>query len=938
MTALPESAQFHVLGPLEVRGGGEPIAIASGRERALLAVLLLRANRLVTVDELVEAVWGEQPPDNPRATVQTVVMRLRKKLPGGSAVIQTYPGGYLATPPYLDLDAFRGHVAAAAKAAQDGELNREAVELRAGLALWRGPVLANVPSEALHRDVVPALMEERLAAVHQRIEVDLDLGHAGGLVAELRTLTAEHPLREGLWALLMRALHAAGRQAEALEVFETIRRRLADELGIDPGTELRGLHQTILTSGDLLPAGSTGRLIPRQLPPDVRAFTGRAGELERLDALLDAHRSGNAEAVVITAVAGTAGVGKTALTIHFGHQVAGQFPDGQLYIDLRGYAPTAPMAPAEALERLLRGLGTDPEHIPTDETELAAAYRSTLSGRRVLVVLDNARSADQVEPLLPGYPGCLVLITSRGTLALDGAVHMQLDVLPEQEAVRLLARMAGADRVTGEPEAAVRLVNLCARLPLAVRIAGARLATRPGWSVETLVRRLADTQHRLDELRVADRAVRASFAVSHQALLTSDNPVDRAAAQAFRLLGAVDWGDLSVPVAAALFDVPQAEAHTVLERLVDDHLIDSNLPGRYQTHDLLRLFARDLVHDGETALQRTLDCYIAAAEQATKLLNPNANRHIPDQPTPSPRGGFTLSTAAEATAWVETELPNVMAIVQQAAIAPRDTQERVLRLSTAVEPALTTRRRMRELISLRLLGAGLARDFGARPAEALANEDVGWAYATLGRTDEAITATKRALDLWRATGDRSGEQRCLHHLGAAYWQQEAFEEAVDSLEQALTISREIDYRRGESATLDVLGLLHQRLGRFEKAIEYHQQGLNIDREIGDRHGEAAALCNLGWAHHRAGKPHQAMTYQQQSVGIARELNNRYIEAEALWGLGQSYHAVGDDNQARTHWHGSIGILNDLGEIRDEEAEILLHQAIPETPAVIQNNV
>lgn len=682
-------------------------------------------------------------------------------------------------------------------------------------------------------------------------------------------------------------------------------------------------------------------LTPAQLPPDVGGFTGRSTQLARLDSVVAELADGaGAGSVPVAAVAGTAGVGKTALAVHFGHRVAGRFPDGQLFLDMRGYAATPPMTAVEALGWLLRSLGVPADQIPPDEQEQAALYRSALAGKRVLVVLDNARSAAQICPLVPASPHSLVVVTSRTTLAnLDGARHVQLDILSEREALALLTRLVGADRVTAEPVATGNLVGLCARLPLAVRIAAARLAARPTWTIATLVDRLADQSRRLDELRVGERAVRASFAVTYHALKTSDDPVDHRAARMFRLLGMLDWVQMSVPVAAALLDQPHPDAAAALERLLDVRLLASAKPGRYHTHDLLRLYARDQARHEETkathraALHRALDCYLAAAEQASLLINARSRSesHLGAQAILSPHGRFTLSRLADIPAWADAEHANLIAAAKQAAATP-DTADRAVRLTAALHGPFRTRAYWRDLITLRELAARVAHDLGDRRGEALAHEHIAWANAIQGGSAEEVLApARRALALWRELGDRRGESACHIWLGHAYREQARLDDALTSHRQALIISRGIGDHDREAAALNALGLAYQRLECLDKAIAHHHQSLTVYRVLGNRTGIASTLGNIGWAYHRAGQHEAAVTYQQRALTLADETGHRYQQAEFRWALGQAHHALGNHDQARTNWQLSITILHDIGTLTADQADALRRQPIPRTP-------
>lgn len=937
--------EFSVLGPVEVRVGGHRVDIGHARQQCVLVVLLIELNQVVPVATLIDRVWGENTPRRARDTLYSYVYRLRQALSEVDDLdLQRRPGGYVITadPAVVDLHRFRGLVAQA-RGTEDDE--RAAALFTQALRLWRGEPFAALDTPWLNwmRTTIDA---EQRAAELDHTDVELRRGRHADLLARLAARAAEHPLEERLAGQLMLALYRDGRQADAQRVYQRTRTALVEELGVEPGAELLDIHQRILNTDPALviPARNHDRGLakswptPRELPADTAHFTGRDQHLADLHTLLDHHRETGFPAVMITAIEGTAGIGKTTLAIHFGHQIANQFPDGQLYLDLRGFAPTPPMTAGEALGRLLRSLGLPPERIPADEQEQAATYRSLLADKRMLLVLDNARRAEQIQPLLPGSPHCLVVATSRSTLTtVDGATHLHLDVLSEREALTLLARIAGQDRVSAEPDAAATLVDLCARLPLAIRIAGARLAARPGWTIRTVVARLADEHHRLDELRVGGRAVRAAFAVSYDALQTSDDLVDQTAARAFRFLGLLEWVDMSVPVAAALIDRPQPDTHAALERLVDDHLLTSHLPGRYRTHDLLRIYARQLAsHEPapHAALSRALYCYIDAGEQATRRSEPH-NMRLPAAPIRSPHGGFTLSTLADTTAYVDVERPNMIAIMHQAATAPGLVPAHAVRLAAAWYMPLDFRGYWQDLAALCECAAQIAHRVGDRPGEAVARQDLGMVYSRVGRPTEAIDMTRQALEIYRDIGDRSGEQRCLHYLGFTHHQQHRLPEAVAYLEEGLAICQEIGYRPGEASQLDTLGLVHQRLHRFDQAIACHQRALTIGREDGHRRLEATALVNLGWAHHRAKHHDQAIAHFQQCLTLERDLGRRYGEAEALWGLGQSHHALGHHDQARSSWERSIAILHDIRELTDDEAASLLGQPIPKTPGIIQ---
>jgi DNA-binding SARP family transcriptional activator len=617
--------EFSLLGPLSVRIDAAAVRIPAGNQRAILAALLLRADSVVTVDELAEVLWGADPPAEARTGVQNHVMRLRKALGPVGSRITTEPRGYLirVEPGELDLSRFEDSLRESRTAAREGRWADAADQAAAALALWQGEPLADVDSDLLAVRERPRLAELRLRALETRIDADLRLGRHAEVVGELRQLAAEHPLRERLHGLLMLALYRDGRRADALAAYQDASDVLADELGAEPGPDLRQLHRQILNadpalvgSGPAAHASAPAAPVPQELPGDVAAFTGRAAELAELDRILlrpnDKAGDAKATAAVISAVSGTAGVGKTALAVHWAHHAAERFPDGQLYVNLRGYDPGQPMPATDALAAFLRSLGVPGQDIPPQETERSARYRSLLAGRQMLIVLDNASTVEQVRPLLPGHPDCAVVVTSRdslaGLVARDGAVRLDLDTLTLTDAVALLHELIGG-RVDAEPVAAVTLAGQCARLPLALRVAAELAAVRPGEPLANLVTELRDQRRRLDLLDAGGdpaTSVRAVFSWSYQQLGAE-------AARMFRLLGLHPGPDISVPAAASLAAQAEPDARRLLGELAHAHLIAEHVPGRYAFHDLLRPYAADQCHaldsqdEREAAIGRVLD-------------------------------------------------------------------------------------------------------------------------------------------------------------------------------------------------------------------------------------------------------------------------------------------------------------------------------------------
>ncbi|MEU8360646.1 BTAD domain-containing putative transcriptional regulator [Nonomuraea sp. NPDC048882] len=595
MEKIGDGLHFSVLGQLEIVRGGAPVIIAAAKQRVALVALLLQANNLVTRHELIDRIWANDLPVDPSASLHTHIARLRHALRGGRHLIRTHDLGYSiqASAETLDVLRFRHLVGSAAEVRSRDDAGQEAQLLREALALWRGPVLADVASESLHREVVPPLEEERLRAQERWFEVCIRLGEPVEVIPDLRAAVDAHPTHERFWAQLILALSLGGRQVEALETYRTVSELLHTELGLDPGPEIQQAHERINSSLSMVPQApfqqATGCLVPAELPADTGAFTGRATEVERL---CD-HMIGGTRQPAIFAISGVGGVGKSALAIHAAHQITSHFPDGQLYVDLHGARVDIESPPPdEVLKRFLRSLGLAEAAVPASVEEAAARFRSMTSDKRVLVVLDNARDAEQVRPLIPGGLGCGVIITSRRTLApFSGVVHRGLDVLAEEEAGLLLSRLVGPERIEAEPEAAASVVRLCDGLPLALCIVAARLAARPAWSVAALRDRLTSEPHRLAELQMGDRAIRASFEVSYRDLTRGCDGVD--AARLFRLLGVFGCKDVGPEAVAALADLPVGRADELLESLVEGQLVEALGTGRYRMHDLLRLYARE---------------------------------------------------------------------------------------------------------------------------------------------------------------------------------------------------------------------------------------------------------------------------------------------------------------------------------------------------------
>jgi DNA-binding SARP family transcriptional activator len=780
---------FGLLGPLLVRDGARPVVVSAPRQRVLLATLLLGGGRVVSGDALAEMVWDGRPPAGARGALHSAIQRLRATLgPAGAALITTWPPGYALAPGDGEFDvrqfavlAARGQAAAGA-----GGWAQAAGLLRQALGLWRGEALADVPSQLLRAQQVPPLEDQRLAALGARIDADLQLGRAGEVAAELRQLTAAHPLRERFHAQLMLSLYLDGRQGDALAAYLDIRQLLATELGVDPGPELQRLHQRILAADPtLLPAGSGQAdpgtaasvldadgaapepVVPRQLPLATRHFAGRAGALGVL-AGLAAESGGESRAVVISAIEGTAGVGKTTLAVHFAHQVADRFPDGQLYVNLRGFDPAAPpMTPGEAIQIFLEALGVSAAQIPASLDAQAGLYRSLLAGRQVLVLLDNAADAGQVRPLLPAGPGCLVLVTSRsqltGLIATEGAYPLTLDVLTDTEARELLDRRLGPERLAADAAAAGELIELCARLPLALAIAAARAAAQPGLPLASLAADLRDAGGRLDALDAGHGAanVRAVFSWSYRQL-------DATQARVFRLLGLHPGPDISAPATASMAGLPLRQARAALAELARARLLTEQTPGRYSFHDLLRAYAaeRAQADDSEAergaAIHRMLDHYLHTAYPAAMLVHPSRRPVTP----PAPRSGAEpehLADKAQVMAWFEAERRVLAGAVAQAPQAGLDSY--AWYISWPLARFLELRGPWHEWVIVERTALAATQRLGDRAAQAFAHWQLGYAHARLGDYQDSHAQLRHALGHLPGTGRPRRPGRRPAHAG-----------------------------------------------------------------------------------------------------------------------------------------------------------------------------
>ncbi|MFF5297554.1 AfsR/SARP family transcriptional regulator [Paractinoplanes globisporus] len=865
--------EFRVLGDLAIDLDGRPVDAGPARQRCVLAALLTDANRPVRIDDLIGRVWDDRPPQRARSTVHTYLSRLRRTLAPAGVGIARGPGGYVLAVDRstVDLHRFDELVRQAREAGSDAA----ALALWEGaLALWHGDAFAGL--ESLWLSTVRADLDgRRLAAQLDRNDVALRLGRHGQLLAELTATADRHPLDERLAGQLMVALYRCGRQGAALTHYDRARRLLADELGVDPSPPLQEVYRRILTNELGVPSDAEpSTRTPMQLPADVSAFVGRTEELARLDAA----RSGAADAVVISALSGTAGVGKTSLAVHWAHRVKAMFPDGQLYMNLRGYDPQRPVSPADALAGFLYALGVRGQDVPLDADARAAMFRTELSGRRVLLVLDNASSVEQVRPLLPGTSTCLVMVTSRdslaGLVAVHGAGRLDLDVLSYEDAVSLLRALIG-DRAEADPAATNTLAGLCARLPLALRIIAEHAVSRPAVPLADLVQELTGRRP-LDVLDGGDphASVRSVFSWSYRHLAAD-------AARAFRLFGLQPAADLEDRAVAALADADLAGARRLLDTLARAHLIQPVGAARYTMHDLLRAYAAELAAedddvDRRTALTRLLDHYVAAATQSAQAL------------------ARTPADAAAARDWLDAERANLVSVC---AFAARHGWHRhTVALAHTLADYLDSGGHNVDALSIGTAARDAAHKLGDRAAESALLCVLGHLHWILGSAERAVGEFRLSVSLCREAADRAGESDALHGLGRTYQWMGRHDEAEAYLRQALAISQEIG-SPSEVFVLNALGTLYGRLGRFRPAREHLRDALASARQSGWPIAEMHTLHNLAMLVAWHGPFDEALAYAEEALNFARRLRRTADETQALTDLGIVHTRLGRLDQA-----------------------------------------
>lgn len=877
--------RFDVLGPVRMVAGDEVLGPNGRLQAVLLGVLLAGAGELVPVSVLVDAMWDGERDPRVAQKLQFHVHRLRKVL-GERALVSYETGAYQLHVDRAELDSAR-FVSLLREAERTTDPDRVVALLREGLGLWRGEPFEGLDVPVL-ADEALRLTELRLVAYDRMYQAELDRGRHAVVAAELAELSRAHPLREGFHRLLMIALHRGGRRAEALEVYREVRRALVDELGIEPGAELRAVEQQVLAGESMAPAARQTP-VPAQLPNVVRDLVGRDLELSTLDEAVTVGEQ-------VVTVVGTAGVGKTALVVNWGHRVRDRFPDGQLYVDLRGYGVEEPVSPSDALGGFLRALGAEGTAIPQETAERSARFRSIVAGRKMLLVLDNARSADQVRALLPGSPDVFVVVTSRDSLsdvAAAGARRVDLGRLSTRDAVALLSDLAGEED-TGE--AIETLAELCARLPLALRIAAEQVSARSARGVADLVAELAEAPDRLDLLTVDEdphAAVRGVFSWSYQQL---PEPV----ARLFRLIGRHPGKGVDVHTLAAMAGDSLRDTRRRLDTLVRAHLVDHTTSGRYQPHDLLAVYAAELAEttdspdEAAAALARLCDYYLHAALAAAELAVPGIP--LPDPPTTEPKPALpTFPDTDRAFAWLRAEQHNLIATARRAAQDPASTFP--MAISNTLRRYLSISAHLDDGLTLHTIALAVAERQGNLVEQGDALRGLAPICGRLGRNEEAIAHGKRALDAYIEAGDRRGETRALNALAVALGRAGRYDESNEYFERAADLHREAGELSQLGSVLSNIGANLLVTGDYERALAGYLEGLAIAEQLGDSYVECHTASNLAILYERMGRLPEAMATAEKAIEVARRSGNRLIEAEASGVLGTVHRRLGEHRRA-----------------------------------------
>ena len=917
---MTSELRFQLLGPVQASYGDRLLNLGGAKAKAVLAALLCHPNTPVSTDRLIRLVWGKGN-EVARDSLYHYIAGLKTALaPVADHVrLEGLRPSYRLTvdepEQIVDWHHFTALLDQARATRQAGEPSAAMALLNSALSLWQGAALADL-GDAL-AELRATITARRIVAVEDLAEMELDHGDLGHVPGLLEELCRQQPGRERAAAVLICALSQLGRREEAVEVYRRTREHILHTLGLDPQGPLERAYQKILH--DPVAPGAQ-QALRAGMPRLAGHFVGRHTELDQLTTVLTGE-SDQPQVVVICAVDGMAGIGKTELAKHAAYQHADHFPDGILFLDLLGFTPDAdPLEPAVALDRLLRRLGVPGTQIPADLEDRAIAYRSKLADKRMLVVLDNARTSTQVLPLLPAAPGCRVIITSRKRLtAIDDAHPLHLDILRPADAHALFVRITGLAPSPVESTPISGILTTCGRLPLAIRIIAARYRNHAWASLAELTKHLADQHARLATLDDGERSITAAFTVSYHTL-----PADQR--RMFRLLGLIPGpeSDTDAYDAAALAGTSLSEAERLLTYLADASLLTRPAAGRYAFHDLLRAYAAHTAHeepeaDQRAALTRLFDHYTHTAAVAAELAYPQDRGYLPRISAPStPRRDF--ADQAEAVAWLEAERLNLLAAADHAASHgwPLHSSQ----LSHTLARHLLTRARYFDALTLHTHALHATRGINDRAGESYALAGLGEVYLRMGRFEQAVEHDRQALAIARGVGNRGGEGHVLSSLGEVYLLLGRYEQAVEHDRQALAIARGVGDRGGEGRALSGLGQVYVLGGRYELALEHQQQALTVAREVGDRAGERSALVGLGGTYRLVGAYELALEYLQQALTVAREVGDRTGESSTLAGLGEVYRLVGDYEQAIERLQQALATFREVGNRHSESYALI----------------
>ncbi|GIG92092.1 AfsR/SARP family transcriptional regulator [Plantactinospora endophytica] len=942
------AVELLLFGDVQARVDGRTVDLGHARQRCVLAALLVDANRIVPTDRLLDRVWGEERPRHARNALSGYISRLRALLgTTGEIAIIRRSDGYLLTvdPDAVDLHRFHRLLERARTAARHARHDTLKNHLEQALSLCRGEPFGTLDTPWL-AGLRTTIAAERLAAELDLVDLALAAGRHAELLAELAARAGRHPFDERIAGQVMTALYRCGRQADALRHYQDVRTRLAEELGMDPAPALQRQYQQILTNDPALdppPAaepepvrdftegtdgtdGTDGTAtsptptVPRQLPAPPAAFTGREYELTELDAVLDPASDGSVldpapQGSTTAVVSGSAGVGKSALAVHWAHRVADRFPDGQLYVNLRGFDPDGVLVGAEeAVRGFLDAFGVPARRIPVGLAAQTALYRSLVAGRRVLVVLDNARDAAQVRPLLPGAAGCATVVTSRnrlaGLVAIDGARPVGLDLFSPTEARRFLARRLGADRVADEPAAVDEITARCARLPLALAVVAARAAAHRGFRLADLVAELRTAGGSLDPFDGGEPAadVRAVLSWSYRAL-------SPAAARLFRLVGLHPGPELTTPAAAGTAGLAASAARRLLTELAQAHLLDERSPGRYSLHDLLRAYAveqaevEEVPAERRAAAGRLLDHYLHTAYAADRLLYPHRDPIVLAEPVPG-AGPEPFAEQAGARAWLRAEHRTLHALVDWAGRTGFD--RHCWELAWSLTSFFNLSGYWHDQVAVQRTALEAAARVGDEAAQAHVHRNLGRAQTQLGRLDQARTHLAEASRLFVAVGDRANQAQTRVNIARILEQQGRHLEALHHDQRSLDLYRECGHLTGQARALNNIACMLTRLGEYDQARELCRQALRLNDEIGNRHGAATNWQSLGYLDCAAGAYRSAVAGCRRALDLFDEVGDRAGAAETLTCLGEALRGSGEIRAAVRAWERALLLLDEMG--------------------------